>query len=114
MSQLGTKDIFAKTCAKSNNEADKGDKEDKKGEDLNKNDKSCFHGNSVVKKEPTHLGSGEQRDQLGLQLGLHYCQAPMGVHHLVSRGSKQFFFSLNPPGLARQLPGHQHRKPQTP
>ena len=39
--------IFSKTCAKSNNEADKGDEEDKKGEDLNKNDKSCFHENSV-------------------------------------------------------------------
>ena len=46
-SQLGTKDIFSKTCAKTNNKADKGDEEDKKGEDLNKNDKSCFQGNSV-------------------------------------------------------------------
>ena len=47
MSQLGTKDIFSKTCAKTNNKADKGDEEDKKGEDLNKNDKSCFHENNV-------------------------------------------------------------------
>ena len=95
MSQLGSKYIFSKTCAKSNNEADKGDKEDKKGEDLNENDKSCFHRNSVLEKDPTHLGSCEQCDQLGLQLGLHHCQATMGVHNLVSRGSKEFFLSLD-------------------
>ena len=47
MSQLRTKDIFSKTCAKSNNKADKGDKEDKKGEDLNKNDIPCIHEDGV-------------------------------------------------------------------